>query len=146
MKPARILLVEDNPADAELTKRLLRNVAGLADEDVHVAEDGSSALHFLRTAASSTAAGRLPDLVFVDLNLPVLSGLDFVAEVRKDETFGHLPVIVLSSSAAPHDVERAHALHVSAYLRKPIDLPGHRELIGVVDRYWLRTTKLPSNA
>ena len=141
----RILLVEDNPADAQLTKRLFQKVAGLREDHIHVVEDGRVALGFMgRTPPPGER--RLPDLLVVDLNLPVLSGLDLIAAVREDPAAGHLPIIILSSSAAPHDVQRANALHVSAYLRKPVDLPSYRALIEVVDRYWLRTTELPRHA
>jgi CheY-like chemotaxis protein len=111
MIPCRVLLVEDNEDDAELTQWALGQV-GL--RDVQVAWDGAEALATLK-------AGPAPDLVLLDLRLPLVDGLEVLARLRSDPDLKGLTVIVLSSSESPLDRAACQALGVTAYLSKPLD-------------------------
>jgi CheY-like chemotaxis protein len=111
MTASRVLLVEDNEDDAELTLWALGQV-GL--KEVQVAWDGAEALAVLK-------AGPAPDLVLLDLRLPLVDGLEVLARLRSDPDLKGLKVIVLSSSESPLDKAACQALGVTAYLGKPLD-------------------------
>jgi chemotaxis family two-component system response regulator Rcp1 len=139
--PARVLLVEDNEADARLTREALRE----AGEEVRLSTvaDGEQALAFLRREGGFAEAPR-PDLVLLDLNLPRMDGLEVLAEMRADEGLACMPVIMLSSSAARQDVEASYARGANAFVAKPQDLDAFMDLIGAIRGFWLEVAQLPS--
>jgi chemotaxis family two-component system response regulator Rcp1 len=131
-----ILLVEDNPADA----RLVREAVAENDIDatLHCAADGAQALAWLR------AAQPLPDLVLLDLNLPGLGGKEVLREMKADPALKRIPVVVLTSSAAPQDVFDAYDAHVNSYMVKPNDFDAFLAMVGMIETYWLKAAQLPS--
>jgi len=112
--PIEVLLVEDNPADVELTRILLQEMD--VPHHLSVANDGQQALHRLLDPSQSK-----PGLVLLDLNLPKMNGLEFLERVRSEKTIHSMRVAVLSSSSADSDVRRSKELGVCAYLQKPAD-------------------------
>jgi CheY-like chemotaxis protein len=134
---ARILLVEDNPADA----RLAREILAKGDVEIVVARDGVEALAALRSADAA-----LPDLVLLDLNLPRVGGLEVLAEVKADPVLSSVPVVVLTTSRADRDVRRAYELHANAYVTKPLGLAGLTETLRTFAAFWLRAATLPREA
>lgn len=137
-KRAHILLVEDNPGDADLVLDAVRAFAC----DVSVASDGVEAIDFLRRQGRHTAAS-LPDLVLLDLNLPRLSGREVLARVKADPVLMHIPFVVLSSSQADRDLLEAYRLHANCFVTKPVDLEEFLSSVEAVALFWLRTAKLP---
>jgi len=134
-EPLAVLLVEDNPADADLTCETLEaNAEGL---DVRVAADGMAALEQLRGAEP-------PDIVFLDLNLPRKSGHEVLREIRSDEALRRIPVVVLTSSSALPDVSRSYDLGANSYVTKPGDLETFQEVVGETGRFWLGVARLPT--
>lgn len=138
-----ILLVEDNPADAVLFSRLLSECDRIEKDRIQVAPDGEKAYEQLQACAAN--GSKAPDLIFLDLNLPRISGLELLQLVRDHETLSGLPIIIMSSSFAPDDVRKAYALHANAYVRKPVDLADMRELMRALEAFWLRTACLPGD-
>ena len=140
-RPARVLLVEDNEADVRLTREALRE----AGENVRLSSvaDGDQALAFLRREEGFAEAPR-PDLVLLDLNLPRKNGLEVLQEMRADEALAHIPVIVLTSSAAQSDVEAAYTRGANAFVVKPLELDAFMDLIGAIRGFWLEVARLPS--
>lgn len=116
--PATILLVEDDPDDAELTRIALSEM-GLVNR-LHVVADGSEALLFLKRRPPWEDAPRV-DLVLVDLNLPRVGGLDLLKMMKKDPETRHIPVVVLSISSDPEDVLASFEERADGYMVKPID-------------------------
>ena len=135
-----ILLVEDNPADAELTQEGLKRAKVLTN--LHVVEDGEQALAFLRHEAPYADAP-FPDLIFLDLNLPKMDGREVLAEIKSDPRLEHIPVVVLTSSDADADVLKAYKLKASCYVKKPVMFKEFIETIKAVDEFWLTVVKLP---
>ena len=131
-----ILLVEDNPDDVELT-RLAFEEASVANRVV-VAADGAEALDYL--FARGPHAGRdpseLPSIV-LDLNLPKLDGREVLQAIRANPATRDLPVIVLTTSAEPFDVEASYALGVNSYIQKPVDFEQFVWAVRQVGLYWL---------
>lgn len=135
-----ILLVEDNPADADLTRESLFDCKIL--HDLHVAADGVDALHFLRRHPPHEDAPR-PDLIFLDLNLPRMDGRELLSELKADSDLRRIPVVVLTSSKAEEDVVRSYELHASAYVTKPVDLAGFWTIIKAIEGFWFSVVRFP---
>jgi len=139
-KPFEILMVEDNPGDVRLAKEALR--AGTVATNVVVAEDGERALAILRAQPPYRDAVR-PDLVILDLNLPRKDGREVLAEMKTDPALRSIPVVVLSSSKAPDDVDRAYQLGVNSYINKPMKLDNYMNVVKWIASYWLTVSRLP---
>ena len=125
----RILIVEDNRGDVLLVELALRE-AGLTFELIHMA-DGEKAIDYLRKYA-----GPPLDLVFLDLNLPKRDGWEVLEELRSVPTEQPVPVIILSSSSAPHDIARAERLGVAKYIRKPSTLDEFLAIGQKISQFW----------
>ena len=137
MMHKEILLVEDNPDDVELT-RIAFSEAKVANHLV-VAQDGAEALDYL--FARGRHAGRdpddLPSIVLLDLNLPKVDGRQVLQAIREHEKTRSLPVVVLTTSAEPFDVEASYALGVNSYIQKPVDFERFVWAVKQVGLYWL---------
>jgi CheY-like chemotaxis protein len=132
----RILLVEDNKADALLIQEALRQVTSGHVVD-HV-DDGERALAHLR------GGGQRPDLVLLDLNLPRLDGREVLTAMKGDPDLRAIPVIVLSTSSSPGDVADCYARHANSYLVKPMHLEELGAVMRAIDCFWLRLARLPA--
>ena len=132
-----ILLVEDNPDDVELT-RVAFAEAKIANTLV-VVGDGAEALDFLfaRGAHAHRDPDDLPSIVLLDLNLPKIDGREVLQAIRADERTRSLPVVVLTTSTEPFDVEASYALGVNSYIRKPVDFEQFVWAVKQVGLYWL---------
>ena len=132
-----ILLVEDNPDDVELTL-LAFEEANLANRMV-VVSDGAEALDYLFARGRHTQrdASQLPSIVLLDLNLPKLDGREVLQAIRANPATKGLPVIVLTTSAEPLDVESSYALGVNSYIQKPVDFEQFVWAVKQVGLYWL---------
>ena len=132
-----ILLVEDNPDDVELT-RLAFAEAG-EPHRLHVIRDGAEALDYLlgRGRHAGREVADLPALVLLDLNLPLLDGREVLQAIRAEDATRRLPVVVLTTSAEPFDVEQAYALGANSYIQKPVEFERFVEVVRQVGRYWL---------
>ena len=138
----RILLVEDNPADAELTMDALRE-CHLVNQ-VQWVKDGAEALDVLFGSIASAAESRRLKLVLLDLRLPRVDGLEVLRRVRADERTRRLPVVVLTSSHEEIDVVRAYDLGANSYLVKPVESEAFMKAVGEMGLYWMLLNKLPS--
>lgn len=137
-RPLDLLLVEDNPADALLTRDAL-DASGTAHR-VRVSIDGEDALVLLRQAVIDDD---LPDVIVLDVGLPGRSGHELLEILKADDALGRLPVVMFSSSDADGDVRRSYELHSAFHVTKPVDLDGYREAVGSVERLWRATAVLP---
>ncbi len=132
-----ILLVEDNPDDVELT-RLAFDEAKIANQLV-VVGDGAEALDYLfaRGEYAHRDPTDLPSIVLLDLNLPRVDGREVLQAVRANEVTRTLPVVVLTTSTEPFDVEASYALGVNSYIQKPVDFEQFVWAVKQVGLYWL---------
>jgi len=137
MMHKEILLVEDNPDDVELT-RIAFTQAKIANKLV-VARDGAEALDYLfaRGAHADRDPTHLPSIVLLDLNLPKVDGRQVLQAIRENEKTRSLPVVVLTTSAEPFDVEASYALGVNSYIQKPVDFERFVWAVKQVGLYWL---------
>ena len=117
--PIEILLVEDNPGDARLTREALTH--SKVRNRLHHARDGEEAMAFLRREGRFADAPA-PDLVLLDLNLPRRDGREVLEDIKGDPQFMHIPVVVLTSSQADEDILRSYRLHANCFITKLVDL------------------------
>ena len=132
-----ILLVEDNPDDVELT-RIAFGEAKIANE-LTVVHDGAEALDYLfaRGAYAGRDPHQLPSIVLLDLNLPKVDGREVLQAIRDNPITRSLPVVVMTTSAEPFDVEASYALGVNSYIQKPVDFERFVWAVKQVGLYWL---------
>ena len=139
-----ILLVEDNPYDAELTLRALRN-KGLSDKLV-TCSDGVEALDFL--FGNGIYAGRnlteRPKVIFLDLKLPRINGLEVLQRIKNDARTRTIPVVILTSSQEDLDITRSYDLGVNSYMVKPVDFDQFFQVVEGLGLYWLFLNKAPN--
>jgi CheY-like chemotaxis protein len=140
LKPVDVLLVEDDEGDILITREAfefhkIRN-------PLHVVTDGEQALQFVRRTGPFTDAPR-PGLILLDVNLPRLSGLEVLAELKRDPELLLIPVVVLTTSQAEEDILRSYELHANAYVSKPVDFEHFIEAIRQIDDFFMTLVKLP---
>jgi CheY-like chemotaxis protein len=134
-----ILLVEDNPADAELTSETLMETR---DVDISVAKDGVEALEILEKDGSWSEKGR-PTLILLDLNLPGKDGRQVLMVLKTHDLLRRIPVVIMSSSEAEADITSCYELGANCYITKPVDLQTFRSKVRSIERFWLDNAKLP---
>ena len=137
MSEHTILLIEDNPDDAELTR--IAFAEARIDSQLVVVGDGAEALDYLFAQGRYAArnAAELPSIVLLDLNLPKLDGREVLQALRANPATRGLPVVVLTTSTEPFDVEASYALGVNSYIRKPVDFGKFVEVVKQIGLYWL---------
>ncbi len=141
LRTPHVLLVEDNPGDILLVKESFREIS--TPHRLSVARDGQEALDFVHGAGQFAGLPR-PDLILLDLNLPKISGLDVLAQLKSNAAFQNIPVVVLSTSTSPMDIQKSYALAANCYLCKPNGLEEFFHLMRVVQEFWLRLVEFPS--
>lgn len=143
MKDSTILLVEDNPDDAELTLRAFKK-SNLKNEIV-VARDGVEALDYL--FATGIYEGRdatdQPQLVMLDLNLPKIDGMEVLQAMRADERTKLIPVVVLTSSKEQEDIVKSYRFGANSFVRKPVDFLEFVQAVQQLEMYWVVLNQIP---
>lgn len=135
--PLEVLLVEDNPADVRLTIEALKDAK--VPTRLHVARDGVEAIRLLR---DDTGLVPRPHLILLDLNLPRKDGREVLAEVKKDETLRHIPVVILTTSQAEQDILQSYRLGANAFVTKPVEIDHFFEVVRSMEHFWLEVARL----
>jgi DNA-binding response OmpR family regulator len=140
---ARILLVEDDPQDVELTLRAFRSEN--VQSRIEVVRDGEEALDYLfcRGDYKGRPSDQPPTLVLLDLKLPKIGGLQVLRELKASAECRSIPVIVLTSSGEQRDVAESYRLGVNSYIQKPVDIVEFRKAIRALALYWLGVNRSP---
>ncbi|MFQ5816467.1 MAG: response regulator [Terriglobia bacterium] len=138
-----ILLVEDSPADVELTLHALRSEN--IRNRIHVARDGEEALDFLfcRGPYRGRSFDRPPKLALLDLKLPKVDGLEVLRQVKSDPRTKAIPVVILTASKEEKDLVNGYQLGVNSYIQKPVDFHQFRETVKQLGLYWLLVNQAP---
>ena len=139
-KPINILLIEDNPGDAELVRIALEQ-AKLYNQ-LLVVGDGEKAIALLRQQAPYEDIQR-PELILLDLNLPGTSGFEVLSEIKSDKELMRIPVVVLTSSKADEDILKSYNLHANCFINKPLDLSQFLYVVGCIEKFWSSIVILP---
>lgn len=141
MQPVKILLVEDDPADVELTREVLEQ--SKIRIDLEVAEDGVEALKYLRRESPYDDAA-LPDIILLDLNMPKMDGRDVLKQIKSDENLKMIPVVVLTTSSTDEDIVKSYTLGANCYVTKPVGLAEFAKVVDSVEAFWFTVVKLPA--
>ena len=141
--PVEILLVEDNPTDAELTMVALKEY-NLANKLVWV-KDGAEALDFLFAtgAYAKRSIENVPKVILLDLRLPKVDGMEVLRRIKVDERTRLIPVVVLTSSREDRDMIESYNLGVNSYISKPVEFDEFSKVVSQLGLYWLLINQLP---
>lgn len=137
----QILLVEDDPADAGLTKRAIKT--GRIPCEVHHAKDGVEAMEFLRHQGDRFKDAPRPDLILLDLNMPRKDGREVLADLKNDPELKSIPVIVLTTSDIEQDIEASYLQGANSFITKPMDVQDFFDVVSQLGTYWSQVVKLP---
>ena len=141
--PVEILLVEDNPDDAEVTLRALKK-HNLGNR-VEWVKDGAEALHFLfGDGVPGVAGGTIPRVILLDLRLPKVDGLEVLQKIKADPRTKQIPVVVLTSSTQDQDVQKSYALGANSFVSKPVRFEEFADKVAKLGMYWMLVNKPPA--
>ncbi|HEY2583092.1 MAG TPA: response regulator [Mucilaginibacter sp.] len=138
-----ILLVEDNPHDAELTIRSLRKV-NLANKLIHV-KDGAEALDFIfaKGAYADRKVENRPKVILLDIKMPKVDGIEVLRQIKSNDSTKIIPVVIMTSSKEEQDIITSYNLGVNSYVVKPVDFDGFAKAVSELGLYWLMTNQTP---
>ena len=137
-----VLLVEDDPGDVLMTREAFEE---FVNNRLDVVGDGAAAIGYLRKQPPYEDAPT-PDLVLLDLNLPRRDGREVLAEIKGDPKLAHIPVVVLTTSAADEDILSSYQLHANAYVTKPVDFESFIKAIRQIDHFFVSVVRLPAGS
>jgi two-component system response regulator len=139
-KPLEILLVEDDPGDAELTMEFLDEAKVMVN--INVVDDGVKALAYLQKEGQYANASR-PDLILLDLNLPKKNGREVLEVIKNNKKLRSIPVVVLTTSDADEDILKSYRLGANSYVTKPVGLEQFAQIVKSIESFWFTVVKLP---
>ena len=137
------MLIEDNIADVRITMEALKQ--SLTTVNLNVVSDGEQALSYLHRQGEYSNAP-IPDLILLDLNIPKTSGFEILVTVKRDLKLCVIPIIVLSTSSAEHDITLAYTMHANAYVCKPFVFAEFITFLQAFQEFWLKAVALPIKA
>ena len=142
-QPVKILLVEDNVQDIEITQRAFAK--GRVRNELTVVRDGEEAIEYLyhRGKYQDPATSPRPGMILLDLNLPKVGGLEVLQQIKRDDHLKQIPVIVLTVSQREEDVVRSYDLGVNTYIQKPVEFDNFMRVVNAVHEYWILIATLP---
>lgn len=140
-QPFDVLLVEDEPADANLVRLALRE--NKVSCNLHHVLDGVDALAFLRGQGKAYQNVPRPDLILLDMNMPRMNGHEFLSEVKADTQLAAIPVVMLTTSDVERDILLSYKLGAAGYITKPVDIEQFIDAIRQLDNYWFTLVHLP---
>ena len=139
-RPIEVLLIEDDPGDVLITREAFEHHK--IRNTLRVASDGQEGLDYLYRRGSHKSATR-PDLILLDLNLPKYDGHQLLERIKSDSDLCHIPVVVLTTSAAEEDILRSYRLHANAYVTKPVGFEQFMNIIRQIDEFFVQVVTLP---
>jgi CheY-like chemotaxis protein len=139
-RPIEVLLIEDDPGDVLITREAFEHHK--IHNTLRVARDGQEGLDYLYQRGSHEGATR-PDLILLDLNLPKYDGHQLLEKIKFDPDLCHIPVVVLTTSAAEEDILRSYRLHANAYVTKPVGFEQFMNVIRQIDEFFVQVVCLP---
>ncbi|WP_442787017.1 response regulator [Flavobacterium suncheonense] len=135
-----ILLVEDNEGDIVLTTEALEESNII--NTVNVVRNGKEAIDYVFNEGNYKDVSQ-PDLILLDVNLPLKSGHEVLTVIKGDERTKHIPVIMLSTSSSERDINLSYKNHVNCYITKPVELTDFFDAVTNIEQFWFNTVKLP---
>jgi two-component system, chemotaxis family, response regulator Rcp1 len=145
MRPAVVLLVDDDAGDRELTRRALHQ--DVYCTDLRMACDGEQAMDYLlhRGEYGGIDSSPLPDLILLDLNMPKLSGREVLRQLKSDPRLKTIPTVILTTSQQEEDILRSYELGCNSYIMKPVQLSAFTSYLQQLGTYWFQLVTKPSH-
>lgn len=140
MRRLEVLLIEDDAADAELTRKTLEK--GKVLLNLNIVTDGEKAMQYLHRQGPYIDAAR-PDLVLLDLNMPRKDGREVLREMKADADLRSVPVVIVTTSSADEDILKTYGLGANCYVTKPIGLDQFTNVVKAIEDFWFTIVKLP---
>jgi|ERR1700722_17600686 len=139
-----ILLVEDNIDDFESTQRSFKKNHFV--NPIQWCQSGQDALNYLRREGNYAGGNGVaaPGLIFLDLNMPGLDGRQVLKIIKEDSRTKQIPVVILTTSADPRDVDQCYAMGASTYIQKPVSFEGLVNAVSTMKDYWFNIALLPN--
>jgi CheY-like chemotaxis protein len=137
--PHRLLVIEDSDEDFEALSRIINQVSHLS-LDLHRCIDGDDALDFLNQTLLN------PDLIILDLNLPGTDGREILVTIKQTQKLRSIPIVVLSTSSNPKDIEACYQSGVNSYMLKPMDINALKDSLRIMLDYWFKAMVLPKTS
>lgn len=139
LKQVHILLVEDNEGDVVLTLDAFEE--SKIKTQISVVKNGQDALNFLFQRGIFEKAEK-PDLILLDINIPIINGLDVLHEIKLDKTLKTIPVLILTTSSNQNDINKAYLKHANSYIVKPIEFEDFLKAVLKIEEFWLQLSTL----
>lgn len=139
--PVTIVIADDDEEDRELVQRALTQ-SRLANNLIFV-EDGEELLEYLNRRGRFSDRAADPGLILLDLKMPRLDGFEALKQIKEDDAFRHIPVVVLTTSDADEDIARTYALGVNSFIQKPVTFAGLVAAMTTMGKYWFELVELP---
>jgi two-component system response regulator len=136
----RIFLIEDNIDDAELTIFAFRK--SYPEIEILHLNNGVEALDFVFNAANIDYMKSV-SLILLDINMPMVNGLQVLQRLKTSNTTKYIPVVMLTSSLEEKDLEESYNLGANSYLKKPVSFENFLNTVKLLENYWLRINELP---
>lgn len=143
MRHAHILLVEDNDGDILLTTEALDE--GKIINTVSIVKNGKDAVDFLFKRGNYKSV-ETPDLVLLDINLPLKNGHEVLQIIKNDERTSHIPVIMLTTSSSDSDIKMSYKQHANCYITKPVDVDEFMDAVSTIEEFWFSLVVLPTKS
>lgn len=140
--PVPILIADDDEEDRMLARDALEE-SRLANQICFV-EDGIELLDFLhhRGSYSDPSSAPRPGLILLDINMPRMSGLEALREIKADPNLRRIPVVILTTSRADEDIIRSYDLGVNSFISKPVTFEGLVDVMRALGTYWFELVHL----
>jgi two-component system, response regulator len=141
---ADVLIVEDNPSDEELMLFALNKHK--VTNSIKIVRDGQEALDYIFHTGFYEAqrTEKTPRVIFLDLNIPKVNGLEVLDQIKSNRKTKHIPIVILSTSSEPRDVTTSYFLGANSYVVKPVDFDKFTSSIKDLCTYWLSLNKMPA--
>jgi len=143
MKPANILLVEDNEGDIILTLEAFEE--SKIKTEISVVKNGQQALDYVFQKGEYSDAQR-PDLILLDINIPIFNGHEVLKTIKEDNNLKKIPVVMLTTSSNPNDVDKAYENHANSYVKKPLHMDDFLKAILQIEEFWLQLSTRSSSS
>ena len=139
-KSVKILLMDDDPGDIRLMKESLKKSKLLVD--MNTVENGQMGMDYLRKIGSYAGAST-PDLVLLDLNMPIKDGREVLQEIKNDDRLKIIPVVILTTSEQEKDILESYSDGANCYIKKPVDFEQFKSVVSRISDFWFSLVKLP---
>jgi CheY-like chemotaxis protein len=143
MKTINILLVDDSEADIMLITEAITTTVSDYSHTIDVAKNGAEALYRLNKTGGDGDL-QAPDLILLDINMPVMSGHELLDKIKADDKTKHIPVIMFTTSRSKKDILKSYQKYSNSYIVKPALFQDYEAVVNQINNFWLDTAMLPN--